>query len=266
MERTTEATTAREIDYQSILNTALTMPGNTGDTYRRLYDYSTLNVLFVMMQGVEPQPIATWNRWKDLGRHVVKGAKAREIIRPITIQRKNEDGDVEATFTRFRPVKCIFPYSDTAGDALPPLEHRDWDADRALAALDIKRAPYQLFENNVQGISWGRNVALNPVAKFPHKTLVHEISHVILGHTTETNLAEYQTHRGNYEFGAEGTAHLVMNELEMLDAEQASVSRGYLQSWMRGQRPPDASIKEVFKATDAILKAGRLAVTEELAS
>ena len=53
-----------------------------------------------------------------------------------------------------------------------------------------------------------------------------------------------------------------MNELQQLDEETATRSRGYVQSWLEGERPPDKAIREVFSATDQILKAGRLAVEE----
>jgi hypothetical protein len=35
----------------------------------------------------------------------LKGSKAAEIVRPITITKKNDDGEVESTFTRFKFVK-----------------------------------------------------------------------------------------------------------------------------------------------------------------
>lgn len=65
------------------------------------------------------------------------------------------------------------------------------------------------------------------------------------------------THRGLYEFGPETTAYLVLNELELLSEEEAAVSRGYVQGWLEGDRPPDAAIRKVFTATDMILQAGR---------
>ena len=75
-------------------------------------------------------------------------------------------------------------------------------------------------------------------------------------------IAEYEQHRGIFEFQAQGTAHLVMKELGRLTVEMATHSRGYIQSWMKGERPPDKSIREVFTATDKILRAGRLAIGE----
>jgi hypothetical protein len=66
-------------------------------------------------------------------------------------------------------------------------------------------------------------------------------------------------HRGIMEFQAEAVAYLAMNELGQLDDETATRSRGYIQHWLRDEQPPDRAIQQVFKATDAILKAGRVA-------
>src|SRR4051794_28136391 len=82
----------------------------------------------------------------------------------------------------------------------------------------------------------------------------------MLGDTTDEQLAEYRQHRGIFEFRAQAVAHLALNELGLLTEETAMHSRGYIQSWTKGERPPDKAIKEVFSATDRILKAGRVAV------
>jgi len=60
------------------------------------------------------------------------------------------------------------------------------------------------------------------------------------------------------EFEAEGTAYLVMNELELMDEETASHSRGYIRHWLQDEQPPERSVRQVFRAAEAILKAGRV--------
>ena len=107
----------RKLEWQELIETALTAPGRMCDTYNRFYQYSFLNQLLVLMQGVR-EPVATYKRWQAIGRQVLKGSKAAEIVRPITIAKKNDDGEVEATFTRFKPVKCLFAYSQTEGEEL----------------------------------------------------------------------------------------------------------------------------------------------------
>ncbi|ASN39194.1 hypothetical protein CGQ24_09305 [Arthrobacter sp. 7749] len=75
-------------------------------------------------------------------------------------------------------------------------------------------------------------------------------------------MEEYREHRGLIEFQAESTAYLALNELSATDRFDAAESRGYIQGWMRNERPDDASIRQVFTATDKILKAGRYSENE----
>lgn len=114
-----------------------------------------MNQILLLMQGVR-EPVATYERWRSIGRQVLKGSKAAEIVRPITVTRKNDDGEVESTFTRFKPVRCLFTYSQTEGEELPPVETPGWDLDRALDRLDIRRVPYAMLDANAAGYSYGR--------------------------------------------------------------------------------------------------------------
>lgn len=253
------------INWQELLETALTMPGNVSAAYTRFYAYSWLNCVYLRLQGVA-EPVATYKRWQSLGRQVLKGSKAKEIVRPIFIEKKNDAGEIESRITKFKPVRCIFGLSDTEGPELPPFELPEWDLPTAMQTLDIKQVPFTELDGNMQGYSLNREFALNPIAESPAKTMFHELGHIVLGHTTETGTAEYRTHRGLMEFQAESTAFLTMNELEQLTPAEASDSRGYVQHWLRDQRPPDVAIRQVFGATDKILKAGRPVVAEEVAS
>jgi hypothetical protein len=243
----------RAIDWRKIIETALTAPGHIGNTYNRFYEYSFLNQMYLLMQGVH-EPVATWALWKAIGRHVLRGANAKYIIRPIyskvdapTDQAQDEEAIAEVpTLIGFKPVKCIFALSDTDGEEPPPVTLPEWDFDTALQQLGIRLVPFDALSGNLQGYSRNRNIAINPIAINPPKTRFHEIGHVVLGHTTAEGLAEYQRHRGIFEFQAEATA---------------TRSRGYVQDWLKGERPPDKAIREVFVATDQILKAGRIAVS-----
>ena len=251
----------REIDWAKIIETALTAPGNVGNVYNRFYSYSFLNQMYLRMQGVA-EPVATYKRWQAIGRQVMKGARAKEIIKPIIVNQPNEEGEPEPVVVGFKPVRCIFAYSDTVGPDFPPVALPEWDVDAALAKLNITKVPFRKNDANIQGYARGRDIAVNPFAVHPGKTLMHELGHVVLGHTLPETIAEYETHRGIMEFQAEATAHLTMNELGQLTDEMATHSRGYIQDWLEGERPPDKAIRQVFAATDQILKAGRIAVSE----
>lgn len=252
--------TGTQVDWSGLMEVALNQEGSIGSQYQRFYNYSTLNMLFLLAQGCPLEPIANYQRWKDMGRQVKRGSKAYSIIRPITVKREDEATGEEKQFRRFKDVRCIFPYSMTEGDDLPPAEPREWSKERALGSLGISQVAFELFDGNCMGYSFDRNVAVSPVAAYPTKTLLHEIGHVEHGHTTpEPDIA---IHRGTAEFQAESTAYIVLHELGEVALMNVSESRGYIRSWLKGERPSDQSIRQVFSVVDRILKAGRPAVAE----
>jgi len=134
-----------------------------------------------------------------------------------------------------------------------------WDLDQALTNLNIQQVPFTELDGNIQGYSRGNEMAINPVAKYPTKTRFHEIAHIALKHTVGKKAEEYKQHRGVMEFEAEATSHLIMNELGLITEDQASVSRAYIQHWLKGERPPDASIRKIFTTVNTILQTGRIA-------
>src|SRR5580765_1291337 len=104
--------TQQAIDWPTLIETALNTPGSVGNVYNRFYEYSFLNQMFLRMQGVN-EPVATYKRWQTLGRQVLRGSKAHAIIRPIVIEKKNEQGETEDKMLRFKPVNCLFTVSQT---------------------------------------------------------------------------------------------------------------------------------------------------------
>ena len=108
----------------------------------------------------------------------------------------------------------------------------------------------------MQGFARGRAVAVSPVAALPHKTLFHELAHVVLGHTAEgAQEDDEQTPRSLREVEAESVALLCCAALELPGLTYA---RGYIQHWhASGQPIPEKSAARIFKAADAILRAGQ---------
>lgn len=163
----------------------------------------------------------------------------------------------------FKVANGVFAYSDTDGPEPPDFQLPGWDMDTALEKLKIKRVPFNLLNGNVMGFSRDREIAINPMAERPEKTLFHEIGHVVLGHTIATSASEYAQHRGLLEFQAEATAYLSMHELDRLDEQTASDSRGYIRHWLHDERPSERNIRFVFAAADQILRAGRIGLSNE---
>ena len=73
--------------WQSILHDAITQPGAIHEAYSRFHHYSIGNQLLAMFQcsarGLHPGPIATFPRWKELGRHVRRGERALTLCMPV---------------------------------------------------------------------------------------------------------------------------------------------------------------------------------------
>ncbi len=137
----------------------------------------------------------------------------------------------------------------------------EWDAKRAFAALGIDMIPFDSTDGNCQGFARKQQIAINPVAQLPHKTLFHELAHVVIGHTTEADFADTEKTRRNLrEVEAEAVALLCC---ESLGLEGADYCRGYVQNWLYqgvGFDPnaiPEKSAQKILRAADQILRAGR---------
>lgn len=244
-------------EWADLLKVALEMPGEAGNTYNRFRRLSIGNQALLMMQGVL-EPVNTYKGWLALGRQVQKGSKAKSIYVPMFRKVEEKNGEEHERLSGFKLVPSMFGVSETDGDELPKWEPPKWSQSRALRALKITRKRYGLIDGNTQGYSQGREVAINPVAVYPFKTLMHELAHIVAGHTSEDQLADYIKHRGLKEFEAEASAYLIMNELGALDKFDPAESRHYIQSWLRSrkEKPDEKSIKRVFSTADKILRAG----------
>lgn len=251
--------------WSALLIEAVTKPGLIMKAYSAFHAYSTGNQILALVQchirGLQPGPINTFPKWKDLGRFVKRGERALTLCMPITCKRREDDSDEEHTFTSFVYKARWFVLGQTDGQELEPITIPEWDAERALTALSIERIPFDHTDGNVQGFARKRQVAINPLAQLPFKTLLHELGHVILGHTTEAEFADAETTpRSLREVEAESVALLCC---ESLGLEGTEFCRGYIQNWLRrgngfdAEAIPEKSAQKIFRAADQIIRAGR---------
>jgi hypothetical protein len=253
-----------DIQFRQLLEEAVSKPGTLMKAYSLFWNYSLGNQILALIQannrGIALGPIASFNRWKELGRYVKRGQKAIELCMPVTCKRtvteQDESGnDIESeiTFRRFVFRRNWFMLAQTDGAAYVPPSIPQWDRARALATLNVEEIPFEMLNGNCQGYAKGRQFAINPVAQHPAKTAFHELAHIELGHTSEAVHDSEALPRSLKEVEAEAVALL---SLESLGMDGAEFCRGYIQNWLSGAEIPERSAQRIFSAADKILKAG----------
>jgi len=255
--------------FAHLLQSAVNDPGILSSAYRAFHGYSIGNQLLAWAQcierGIPPGPIATFQRWRELGRYVRKGEKAITLCRPITVKRTTEDdADATGVATWFVYKPFWFVLAQTDGAAIPPASVPTWDVARALSTLDVQEIPFDLLNGNCLGYARERFVAINPVNPMPHKTRFHELAHVLLGHTAEGRLNDDErTPRNQRECEAEAVALICCAALDLPGVDEC---RGYIQAWWGvGNEIPERSAQRILKTADAILKAGTADQDQEAA-
>ena len=262
--------------WSALLVEAVNKPGLIMEAYSAFHHYSIGNQILALVQcqmrGLQPGPINTFPKWKELGRIVKRGERALILCMPFTRKSRDEenngdDTNGERTYTSFMHKARWFVISQTVGDQFTPPRLPEWEAERALAALDIEKIAFTDTDGNCQGYAKKRQIAINPVAQLPHKTLFHEAAHVILGHTTEADFTDTErTPKNLREVEAEAVALLCC---EALNLEGPDYCRGYIQNWLYGRKGydaeaiPEKSAQKIFRAADQILRAGRLQAEPE---
>ena len=257
------------VSWAALLTEAVSKPGYIHEAYSRFHGYSLGNQMLALFQclsrGIQPGPLASFLKWKELGRHVTKGERALMLCMPIACKRTKTvapDGTEKnefLAFTHFTYKSHWFVLSQTEGADYVAPAIPDWSSDMALQNLTINRVPFETLDGNVQGYALrGRRIAISPIAALPHKTFFHELAHILLGHCEEVDLSESEiTPRDVREVEAESVALLCCESLGLPGSE---FSRGYIQSWAPGQVISERSAQRILHAADQILRAGRIAL------
>ena len=250
--------------FADLLRSAVSEPGIVSSAYRQFHNFSIGNQLLAWSQcltrGIQPGPLATFPKWKELGRYVRKGEKAIVLCQPVTVRRthEQEDGTEDAdVFTRFIYRPHWFVVFQTEGRELPPVPILAWDRAKALESLNVSEVAFDACDGNVMGFARGRSIAVSPLNPLPFKTTFHEVAHVLLGHTSEGEQNDGElTPRSLRECEAESVALLCLAALNLPGVE---LCRGYIQSWHgQGNPIPERSAQRILKVADQILKAGTM--------
>jgi N-terminal domain of anti-restriction factor ArdC len=246
--------------WSDLLKVAVTEPGLILKAYSAFHGYSLGNQFAAMIQckirGIEPGPINTYPGWQKLNRQVKKGEKAIWLCMPLTKKIKDKASDEDQTvITNFVWKPNWFVLSQTNGEPVLMPEIPAWEKTKALASLNITEAEFTHLDGNVQGYARKREIAISPLAQLPHKTLFHEVAHIELGHTVESDFSDSEiTPRNLREVEAEAVAMLICESLELPGSE---FCKGYIQNWLQGDVIPEKSAMKIFGAADRILRAGR---------
>ncbi len=257
-------------DFEQLLSDALN-PSNEkklNAAYRAFHRYSIGNQYLAAMQLDIISPIATYKQWQEKGRQVKKGSKAIALYMPFMVVEKDADGNPIIKTDGTKKTKQVFSLknnwfslADTDGEELDPManaEFGDWDVQKALAALDISMVDFEMVNGNAQGYATtGSRIAINPLARLPHKTTFHELAHQVLGHLSDAEadsvFASGTSDRSLQEVEAESVAFICCASLGL---EGLAESRHYIQGWLSVESLPEKSCSAIFRAADKILKAG----------
>lgn len=267
------------VDWTQLLHDAVTQPGLISQAYQLFWRYSIGNQILALWQTmrrkIEPGPINTYRGWQKLGRQVRQGEKALTLVMPVQRKRKRHkdppDGAIvqadasvhscfpakEITYTLFLERPYWFVLSQTDGPPIEAVAVPNWDESLALSELNIAKVPFRHPDGNCQGYAVAREVAVSPIAFMPHRTMFHEMAHVVLDHTVNAvDWADFghELPRSSMEVEAEAVALICCSALGLPGEE---FSRGYIQQWLTGNTIPADSVHRIFTAADRILRGGR---------
>jgi hypothetical protein len=89
------------LDWQALIEEALTVEGSVTNIYNRFTEYSFGNCMWLRLQGVN-EPVNTLKRWNAMNRRVLKGSRAYSIMVPLVSRTHDEDGEVELRTRGFK--------------------------------------------------------------------------------------------------------------------------------------------------------------------
>ncbi|MWJ38183.1 ArdC-like ssDNA-binding domain-containing protein [Clavibacter michiganensis] len=207
--------------------------------------YSLNNVLLILSQRPDAERVAGFRKWQALGRQVRKGEKSLRIFgystKKVTEQDENGE-DVEKRYPRF-PILPVFdiaqtdpidPDADDPSTLTAPLtgadDHGVIDALTAHLVADGWTVEHTEPGQHRNGFTdpEARRVVIGSHLSPEHaaKTLIHELAHIVLGHTDD--MTEYAEHRGLMETEAESVAYVVAG---LVGFDTAAYSVGYVAGW-----------------------------------
>lgn len=274
---------------ERLVTSALEEPGKLLDIFKVGHSYSLFNSWAIVLQcqarGLEVGPAMKMKSWNELGRCVRKGQSGLLVNHPIMEKEVHEVIDMASgarveTKTveklvgfKWVPTTWVFSqtrsFDPTEGELTVLPADPNFSAKEMLTRLGIELVPFDATEARILGWAEGKKVALNPLVqsdpRLSLKVLLHEVGHVVLGHTSKKDDEApvriedgHELARSIKEAEAELVAFLTTNLLSIASEEISSSSRAYIQHWLgKGTDQEETlsghNIRRVFKAVDKIL-------------
>lgn len=149
-------------------------------------------------------------------------------------------------------------FLDSCNNDKKNLNIRFRDIERLLKKANIEKVDYHTLNGNIQGYSFENKIAISPFAENPLKTTLHEVAHIILGHTTD-KLTFNTKERAIQEIEAEGVSYLV-SIICGVSEDSLIKTRGYIQHYLKVLDKEETEDKKkmvyqnIIKASEQILK------------
>jgi antirestriction protein ArdC len=251
--------------WEKLLHDAIFEEGAISTAYSAFWNYPPGNQMAAFFQclerGIKPGPISTYKKWTDLGRFVKKGEKAIWLCQPFLAKKEDEKTGELIPYTVFKWKPSWFVLDQTDGEEfnwdnhIPPA----FSKDTLLEKFQIVEKPFDELNGNIQGYARKREIRINPIADHPFETLIHEVAHILLGHTMEPDFKEEgfeKEARFLCEVEAEAVSLIICESLGK--TANSIFSRGYIQGWFqRKEEIPEKNAQRIFKVASDILRAGR---------
>lgn len=182
-------------DFQNIL-----------DGMIKFHHYSIGNQLILYHAGASQ--VAGYHKWKDYNRYVKKHAKAIWILAPCTRWIENKEGDKKFIITGFKSTP-VYDIKDTDGEPIEkgfttesPIKLQKMLQIAEKLGYTVTKQPLEISRG---GYITNKHITLNSNLNEAENTgtLIHEISHGLLGHTdnndqTSKSLKELQAETLTY--------------------------------------------------------------------
>ena len=266
-----------------LVNEQWVKPWNFANALPKRYDpkektwvtYSGTNFYFLALEslcmGYEFEEWGTFKQWKALGRVVRKGECGTEAFLPITVKKKDENGEEESVFVGFR-VYRVFNYAQTE-----KVEDNGYETSpkEKVAGFEGIKEVDEFFSAVAKNANWGmidnpgdrayyspvnHTVYVPPKDQFTdaryYSTLAHESIHAT-GHESLMNRPfGRQMSSPKYaieELVAELGGSFICANLG-IGAELDSQHMAYISSWIKALKADAAILRKIMRIADHAAK------------